>query len=210
MQLLLTRSLMIATCVLVVACGGDKEAEVAEQPAESMADAATQMSQAAEQMGKAAQQMAAGQASDVPLIPAQTLQERFPKSIDGMERYESEREESGVMGMKVSVASARYRDDTRSLEITMTDAGGTGMLAAMGAAWAMVDVDRTREDGYERTVTIDGNRGFESERRYDGGVDSELQVMVGGRLLVKLDGSGVSMDATKRALKDLNVKSLVP
>lgn len=198
-----TRSLLVSSCILVLACGGDKEPEVSDQPAENMADAVAQMS-------KAAEQMAAGQASDVPLIPAQTLQDRFPKSIDGMERYESEREESGVMGMKLSVATARYRDDTRSLEITLTDAGGTGMLAAMGAAWAMVDVDRTREDGYERTVTIDGNRGFESERRYEGGVDSELQVLVGGRLLVKLDGNGLSMDVTKRALKELNVNSLIP
>lgn len=198
-----TRVLMVSSCVMVLACGGDKEPEVAEAPAESMADAVAQMS-------KAAEQMAAGKASDVPLIPAQTLQDRFPESIEGMTRYESEREESGVMGMKLSVATARYRDETRSLEISLTDAGGTGMLAAMGAAWAMVDVDRSRDDGYERTVTIDGNRGFESERRYEGGADSELQVLVGGRLLVKLDGNGVPMEATRRALKELKVNSLVP
>jgi len=197
------RSLLLSSCLFVLACGGDKEPEPVEQPAENMADAMVQMT-------KAAEQMATGANSNVPLIPAQTLQDRFPKSIDGMERSESEREESGAMGMKLSIATARYRDDTRSLEITLTDAGGTGMLAAMGAAWAMVDVDRTREDGYERTVTIDGNRGFESERRYEGGVDSELQVMVGGRLLVKLDGNGVTMDATRRALKELNVNSLIP
>ncbi len=203
MHLPVKRSLLLSWCLFVLACGGDKEPEAVEQPAENMADAMAQMT-------KAAEQMATGANSNVPLIPAQTLQDRFPKSIDGMERSESEREESGAMGMKLSIATARYRDDTRSLEITLTDAGGTGMLAAMGAAWAMVDVDRTREDGYERTVTIDGNRGFESERRYEGGVDSELQVMVGGRLLVKLDGNGVTMDATKRALKELNVNSLIP
>ena len=203
MYLPVKRSLLLSSCLFVLACGGDKEPEPVEQPAENMADAMVQMT-------KAAEQMATGANSNVPLIPAQTLQDRFPKSIDGMERSESEREESGAMGMKLSIATARYRDDTRSLEITLTDAGGTGMLAAMGAAWAMVDVDRTREDGYERTVTIDGNRGFESERRYEGGVDSELQVMVGGRLLVKLDGNGVTMDATRRALKELNVNSLIP
>lgn len=203
MHLPVKRSLLLSSCLFVLACGGDKEPEAVEQPAENMADAMAQMT-------KAAEQMATGASSNVPLIPAQTLQDRFPKSIDGMERSESEREESGAMGMKLSIATARYRDDTRSLEITLTDAGGTGMLAAMGAAWAMVDVDRTREDGYERTVTIDGNRGFESERRYEGGVDSELQVMVGGRLLVKLDGNGVTMDATRRALKELNVNSLIP
>ena len=197
------RSLLVSSCVLVMACGGDKEPEIVDQPAENVADAMAQMT-------KAAEQMAAGAESNVPLIPAQTLQDRFPKSIDGMERYESEREESGAMGMKMSIATARYRNENRSLEITLTDAGGTGMLAAMGAAWAMVDVDRTREDGYERTVTIDGNRGFETERRYEGGVDSELQVMVGGRLLVRLDGTGIPMDATKRALKELNVNSLIP
>ncbi len=195
----------LLACALMVACGGSDtpEPEPASAP-ESFADAMSQMQKAAEQMSK-------GGEGEVALIPAQTLQERLPPSIDGMERVSSERNEGGAMGMKVSTAKASYRsEDNREISIEVTDMGGTGMLAMMGAAWAMVDMDRTTQDGYERTVTIEGNRGFEMERRYGGTTNHELSVIVGNRVLTKLEGENVSMDLLRSTLRDLRLGALVP
>jgi hypothetical protein len=196
----------VLSCSVLLACGGD---DAQPEVTSEMQDAAESMASAAQQMQQAAEKMAAANA-DVALISASSLQDRLPESIDGMARGDSERSETGTMGFKISSATATYSDDARSLEITLTDVGGTGMLAAMGAAWAMVDLDRSSNDGYEKTVTIDGNRGYEKEERYDGGRNTELSVIVGGRLLVKLDGTNVAMDVLRRALEDLKVNELAP
>lgn len=149
------RTMLVVSSVLLAACGGDEAQPQMDDARESMADAMAQMQEAAKTMDV--------NASTLPLIPATTLQERMPSSLDGMERSSSERSESGAMGFKISTASATYSEGDRSIEITLTDVGGTGMMAAMGAAWSMVDLDKADDNGFERTVTIDGNRGFEKE-----------------------------------------------
>jgi hypothetical protein len=175
-----------------------------EQAAKSVSDAMEQMQGAMEQMATAA-------TSTAPLVSAETLQDRLPAEVDGMRRVSSERTHGGAMGINISTATASYSDSaTRSLTITITDAGKAGLLAALGAAWANVTVDRVTGDGYERTVTIDGNRGFESERRTPSGADRELSVVSGGRLLVQLEGENVSMDVLRRTLDRLRVSSLAP
>jgi hypothetical protein len=191
----------------LAACGGDApppQSTPMEEAAASMTDAMQQMQGAMEQMAKAA-------TSDAPLVSAETLQERMPASIDGLPRVSSERTQGGAMGINISTATAMYSDSaTRSVTITITDAGKAGLLAALGAAWANVSVDRVTGDGYERTVTIDGHRGFESERRSLDGADRELSVVVGNRLLVQLEGANVSMDVLRQTLDRLRVQSLAP
>lgn len=190
----------------LAACGGD-----APPPrATPMEDAAASMSDAMQQMQGAMEQVAAAVASDAPLVSAETLQARFPDTVDGMDLVDSERTQGGAMGINISTASARYADGgARSLTITITDAGKAGLLAALGAAWANVTVDRATADGYERTVTIDGNRGFESERRTREGADRKLSMVSSNRLLVQLEGANVSMDVLRRTLDRLRVPSLI-
>jgi hypothetical protein len=191
----------------MMACGGEApppRATPMEEAAASMTDAMQQMQGAMEQIAKAA-------TSNAPLVPAETLQDRLPTSVDGLPRVSSERTQGGAMGINISTATARYEDGgTRSLTITITDAGKAGLLAALGAAWATVSFDRVTGDGYERTVTIDGHRGFESERRTLEGADRELSVVVGNRLLVRLEGANVSMDVLRRTLERLRIQTLAP
>lgn len=189
----------------LAACGGD-----APPPRTPMEDAAAGMADAMQQMQGAVQQMATSATSDAPLVPADTLQARLPESVDGMALVDSERTQGGAMGINISSATARYEDGSaRMLTITITDAGKAGLLAALGAAWATVSVDQVTSDGFERTVTIDGNRGFESERRTTGGAERELSVVAGNRLLVQLEGANVSMDVLRRTLDRLRVSSLL-
>ncbi len=192
---------LVVSSMAMSACGGNEAPPPEEQAAETMAEAVQQMQQAAEKMSTAS--------SDQPLIPGATLLEHLPASIDGMDRSNAERNETGAMGFKVSTASASYRGEDRSIDVSLTDVGGTGMMAAMGAAWSMVDVDKANDEGYERTVTIDGNRGYETEKLRNGRQETELSVIVRQRVLVKLEGKNVSMDKLRDALKALRVQELV-
>ena len=207
------------TSALTGCGGGDASQDAANEAAEaaqdaaneasqSMGDAAQSMSAAMAQMQAAASAMAEQAQSDTPLVPAATLQERLPNEVDGLPQTDSERQQSGAMGFTISTATATYSEGTRQVEITLTDAGGTGMMAAAGAAWATVTIDKADREGYERTVTIDGNKGFEKERTRNGEVDSELAVIVGGRLLVKLEGTNVGMDVLRDALRSMRVNDL--
>lgn len=190
----------------VVACGGE-----APPPRTPMEDAAVSMTDAMQQMQGAVEQMAKVATSEAPLVPAETLQSRFPNTVDGMDLVDSERTQGGAMGINISTATARYEDGgARSLTITITDAGKAGLLTALGAAWANVTVDRVTRDGFERTVTIDGNRGFEREQRSADGAERELSIVTGNRLLVQLEGANVSMDVLRRTLDRLRVSSLAP
>lgn len=202
MSLSIRRTVLVASSVLLSACGGSDEAQPQmEEARESMADAVQQMQEAAQNLN--------ANPSSGALIPATTLQERLPSSLDGMARTSSERSESGAMGFKVSTASATYGEGDRTIEVTLTDMGGTGMMAMVGAAWAMVDMDQSDDNGFERTVTIDGNRGFEKEERSGDARDSELSVIANQRVLVKLEGHNVSVDVLRDALKALRVSELV-
>jgi len=192
--------------LLTMACGGS-DTPPPETPAQ---DATAAMTAAMQQMQGALDAAARTATSDLPLVSAETLQDRLPTEVDGMARVDTDRTQGGAMGINISTASARYEDAAaRQLSITITDAGKAGLLAALGAAWANVSVDRVTGDGYERTVTIEGNRGFESERRTPDGADRELSVIVGNRLLVQLDASNVDMAVLRRTLDRLRVSSLL-
>jgi hypothetical protein len=189
-----------------VACGGDTpEVETTRAP-ETMGEAMQQAQAAMEAMRESNE---SGEAA--PLVAATTLQERLPEELVGLRRASSERSQGGAMGMNISTANAEYEGEgNQRLRVTLSDVGGSAMMAGLGAAWAMIDVDRANDTGFERTVTVDGHRGFEKEERSGDDATRELSVIVGNRLLVQLEADNVSMDDLRRAFAALNVASLVP
>ena len=196
---------LVLGLVAMVACGGDAAESAATKEPETPAEAMQQMQAAMQEMAKA-------QESGGPLVPAATLQERLPESVAGMPRVDSERTQGGAMGFNVSSATARYEADggARQVSITITDVGGAGMLAAVGAAWAMADLDRETSNGFERTTRVDGYRAFEQEERSGDHVDRSLSVLVNDRLVVQLEGDNVSLDDLRRAFSQMRLGSLAP
>ncbi|HQW68009.1 MAG TPA: hypothetical protein PLJ23_13265 [Gemmatimonadales bacterium] len=81
-------------------------------------------------------------------------------------------------------------------------------MAPMAAAWSMVDFDRTTSDGYERTIRFEGHKGMESSRRSGGRLRSELSLMLGERVVMKLEGVEVDVDALKKAAAALDLDRL--
>jgi hypothetical protein len=207
MQQIVWRGVALGTVLAgLVACGGDSPEVEATKAPETMAEAMQQAQTAIEGM-----QQATENGTPAPLVPATSLQEKLTPELIGMKRTSSERSQGGAMGMNMSTANAEYEGGpNQRLRVTISDVGGSAMMAGLGAAWAMVDIDQADDNGFERSVKVDGNRGFEKEERQGENVSRELSVMVGNRLLVQLSGDNISMDELRKAYSALNAASLVP
>lgn len=183
----------VVTGVLLVACGGGSDSPA---PPETVEEA---MEQAAE-MTKAA--------GSVQAVKGTELAERLPASLAGFARGEVEHQDIAAMGLQMSSASARYTSGDGRIDVSLTDTGGASQMAPMTAAWAMVEFDRTTNDGYERTIRFEGYKGHESLSQGSGRARTELTLLLGERIVVQLKGSGVTMDQLKDAARAMDLRAL--
>lgn len=188
-------TVLAALVVWLGACSGDKPAE--QQPAS--------LEEAMQQSAAAVQGATKG---SVDPMPAADLAKRLPDELLGMTSSDRSHQDVGAMGMKMSMATAKYQDGTRRIDVSVTDAGSVGNMAPMAAAWSMVDFDRTTSSGYERTIRFEGNKGVESVRRDGGRLRAELSFIVGDRVIVKLEGREIEMDQLKDAARSLDLRAL--
>jgi len=176
----------------LAACGGSD----APEPPQTVEQA---MEQAAE-MTKSA--------GDVEPVTGATLAERLPESLAGFARGEVEHQDIAAMGMKMSSANARYTSDDGRVDVSLTDTGGASQIAPMTAAWAMVEFDRTTSDGYERTVRFEGYKGHEKLSGGSGRARTELTLLLGERIVLQLQGSGITMDQLKDVARAMDLRAL--
>ena len=210
------RILTVVTAVAVVCGCGRKSAEQKkmEAAAKQMSELAGKVAQEGQpsqaDMAKTveAMQKAMATQSKVELVDFRELKALLPESLSGLKRMNASGEKSGAMGFSVSKAEASYgNDEGASLDIEITDMGGLNNFAAMAQfAWAMHEIDRETQTGYEKTVTLDGYKGYEEfDRESKAG---KVQVMVKGRFLVEVRGGNLGMDAIQGALKAINLGKL--
>ena len=132
----------------------------------------------------------------------------LPESIAGLKRGEASGEKTAAMGMKVSQVQARYSGDANNrIRLKIIDTGSMSGIAGMAAAgWAMVEIDRETDRGYEKTSTVDGRKMHEKWNAKD--KRGEVNVIVGGRFVVEMRGTGIDMKDLKQALSAIDFKKL--
>ena len=196
-----------------VVCSGCRKR--AEEAGKSEAEAGAAGLEAAKQMAAAAAavQQAGAAGKTVEPVDFRKLKELLPAEMGGRKRTDATGERTGAFGMSVSKAEGQYSgDEGASYTLEITDLGGMPQISAAAQfGWAAADVDRETETGYERTVSIGEHRGYE---KYDSESRSgTIQVLVKGRMLVKVDGRDVDGDAVKAAFGKLplkDIEALVP
>lgn len=221
--------------MLLSGCGKSKEQEAAEAAAAKMAEAAKKMEEIAnaaksgvpqspqEAMQQGAEAMAAassmigammggdGKVGSVEPVNFRELKTLLPESINGLKRGEESGERTATAGIKVSHAQARYGSGGESggpwLRLKITDAGSMRGFAGMAAAaWAMVDIDRETPNSYEKTSIDNGRRMHE---KWDGkDKRGEVDMIVGGRFIVEIRGTGIEMKDLKQAINAIDLKKL--
>ncbi len=205
-----------AIVLLLLAACKSPEQKAAEDVAKNMEEANKQMAAATKNgqvdMGAAMNALgaamgAANGGKKVETVDYKVLKEMLPDNVGGLKRTDATGEKTAAMGMQVSNAEGRYSDDQgKNATVKITDIGSMTGLAGMAAyAWAMTDVDRESDTGYEKTASFNG---YKSHEKWDKSSNyGEISVLVGGRFVVEASGS-MEMNALKDALSKVDLKKL--
>lgn len=137
------------------------------------------------------------------------LKALLPEQIGTMKRTNASGEKTAAMGINISKAEADYKEENsnKRIDIEITDLGNISGLSAFATyGWFMTEIDKETEDGYEKTFTYKGNKGFEKyNNKYK---DGDLSVLVAKRFIVEINGSNVTMDEMKAALDMIDISKL--
>lgn len=184
----------IITVVTLSACGKKEESEEKK----STLGAFKEFAEKAEEMSKK---------EAVEPVSFQELKELLPSELAGIPRTEAEGESNGSMGFKISVAKGKYKEEDKSIDVDIMDLGGVGGFAVAGlAAWTLADSERETESSYERTIKLDGHKGFEKYNNTEKA--GELKLFLNERFLISLEGENLSMDEIKSAFRQINFSKL--
>jgi len=149
------------------------------------------------------------QAGATSLISHKALKAALPEELPDMKRVSRSGEKSGAFGISVASAEAAYRaDNGATITIKVTDTGGMGGLGAMAqAGFAMSEIDRETETGYERSTTYKNYRAVEKyDSRYEKG---SIVIMAENRLNIEVSGNKAKMEQVKGALDLLDIDAIV-
>ena len=200
---------LIAAMCTTVACGKSDEEKAAEQlkqSAEELQKNAGDMQKGAEEMAKGFEAMAkglAGGAADgavkaVEPVSFRDLQALMPE-VGGWERSKPEGEKM-TAPFAFSQASVTYKKGDVEIEQKIMDSGFNQVLFAPFAMMMAAGYEKETADGFERSVMINDNPGWE---KWDKDTrNGELSVVVAKRFLVQLEGRGLDDVKTLRTVLD--------
>jgi hypothetical protein len=192
--------------VAAVGCGKSEAEKQAEEVAKQLETAAKAAEKAAEsaQSGSAsaaegmeafakAMQAAAGAAAGAdgkPVDPVsfQQLETVLPE-ISGWQR-EKPRGERMTMPVPFSQSEATYTNGEAQVEVKIVDSAFSQLLVAPWAMFLTTGYQKETSEGYEKSISVAGNPGFEKWNSDD--KDGELNLVVGKRFLVTIEGNNIN------------------
>ena len=210
------RKTVVALLFALAACKSSEQ-KAAEDAAKNLEQANKQMAAATKNgqvdMGAAmnalgAAMNASNNGKKVETVDYKLLKDMLPDNAAGLKRTDASGEKTAAMGIQVSNAEGQYSDNQgKNITLKVTDIGSMTGLAGMAAyAWAMTDMDRENDSGYEKTSNFNG---YKSHEKWNKDSNSgEISVLVGNRFIAEATGSGVDMNALKDALGKLDLKKL--
>jgi hypothetical protein len=139
-------------------------------------------------------------------IAIDQLKAFVPESFAGLPKKASNAEKSGIAGLMVSKAEARYGDDAgKTVELEISDTGGVSGLMGL-ASWAGVEGDKEDDSGSEKTQKVGGR--LVHERISKTGGTNEFAIVLGDRFVVSAKGNGVGVNELKAAVSGLDLAKL--
>jgi hypothetical protein len=143
------------------------------------------------------------------VVDFRELKALLPESIGDLKRKNAQGEKNSSMGFTISHAEADYsnEDGSQNIDIEITDLAGASGLAGFAAwGWAMVDIDKETETGYEKTTKYKGHKAYE---KYDNEYqDGSIEVLVSGRYMVSVQGNNVPIEMVKNAINEIDIGKL--
>jgi hypothetical protein len=139
-------------------------------------------------------------------IAIDQLKPFVPESFAGLPKTASSAEKTGIAGLMVSKAEARYGDGAgKSVSLDISDTGGVSGLMGL-ASWAGVEGEKEDDSGSEKTQKIGGR--LVHERSSKTGGTNEFGIVLGDRFVVSAKGNGVGLNELKAAISGLDLAKL--
>jgi hypothetical protein len=215
----LTAVSLVALLVAAGGCGKSKEQQEAEAAQRKLQDALGQLQKQAAQAGKTAGedlsaavqnvQAAVATVKKVDPVDFQQLKATLPETLVGLKRTGLTGEKAGAMGMVFSRAEATYESQDAETRLTVRvvdNAGLAGAAAAAQVAWATVEVEKETDNGYEKSVTVDGFKGM--ERYQKDSRSGSVCVLIQGRFVIEVEASGVESATLRKLTKELPLSKI--
>ena len=194
------------TLTLAAACGKSEEEQAAERAAEETREAAEALQKAAESAGssdaaqglqefaKAMEGMAGAMRGTTPdgkpvdPVSFQDLQTALPE-LSTWERSAPTGERM-TAPVAFSEAETHYARGETSVTVKIVDSAFSQMLIAPWAMFLSAGYERESSEGYEKSVNVGGNPGF--ERWNKDSRRGELNLVVAKRFLVTIEGDNIN------------------
>lgn len=197
----------IILIVLVVSCSKSGSDQPGKEDENANKTGLESVDKFVEGMKEVQKSMKEGQKYEV--VDFRELKELLPESVGKLNRTNAEGEKSGAMGFTVSRTQGNYNNEdySESIDIEIVDlAGASGMAGLAAWGWAITDIDKETETGYEKTIKYNGHKGYEKYNTQD--MYGSLEVLVSGRYMVTVNGSNVSMDFIKSSFDEIDLGKL--
>lgn len=145
--------------------------------------------------------------STAPVVDHRELKALLPESLGAFKRTSSKSGKQGAMGMTVVNAEGEYEGkDKARLSVEITDTAGVGAFGAMAQmGLAGQEIDNESDDGYERTVTVNGFKAIETYSTRD--KNGDIKVLL-GRFIVEIRGRAIEPAALRAAAEAIDLKKL--
>jgi hypothetical protein len=200
----------IAAAVALMGCGKSAQQKKLEEAAKAMEQAGKSLQEGANQMAEGMKQLEGDgkEGKAVEPVDFRELKVLLPERAAGIARSEIKGERNAVMGIKVSEATAEYAtEEGSSIRIKIMDMGSvSGIVGLATVAWSRAEIDSETEEGYEKTTTFSGHKAF--EKFNTASKDGQLSILVGGRFVVEIEGSNVTMDQLKTTAGQIDLGKL--
>ncbi|HZV68324.1 MAG TPA: hypothetical protein VFG10_02240 [Saprospiraceae bacterium] len=133
------------------------------------------------------------------VLDSVTLKNILAQKIVDLTRTSLLSKKSEQGGAMVGTSEATYKGENKTLYIKIIDAGGNAGYIRSQAPWSGMQFQNTRDDGYEKSIVVDGNKIKEAFN--SGTKQANLTVIYNDRILVNLFGPNVTMEELYMAIK---------
>jgi hypothetical protein len=137
------------------------------------------------------------------------LKDLMPAELGGLKRGKVDGERTAMGEFKLSQARATYGDDTKenvpTISVDISDYGAMPGMQGL-AFWAGQEIDQEGDEGYTRTVKVQGHTAL--EQYTNEGKSGSLQVSVANRYFVNVNSSNLSAEEFKKLAEQLPVQKL--
>lgn len=145
-----------------------------------------------------------GKSKSSKTVDYEQLKALMPGWVGWLKQTDLKGERVNAGFVKFASAEAKYGSDDKYVEIKIVDnafAAKLGSLEVFG-----IEIDKTSDEGYERTTTIQGYKAFEQYDRNE--KSGSILVNIRNRFLVTVEGEGVDASTLSSAVEKLNLKKL--